>query len=100
MSIKEKIDYVWNVLLGPDYEGDTDIENTTDPDKQELRDSLTIRVKALENNLTTSSTSNKSGKGGKSGKVVEIVIIDQEAIQKAVKDSKSKVEPEKEEKIR
>ena len=93
MKIKEKIDYVWNVLLGPDYEGDTDIENSTDPDKQELRDSLTIRVKALENNLTTSSTSNKSGK------VVETVVIDQ----KAMREIADKIKEErvvKEEKTR
>ncbi len=89
MSIKEKILHFWFVTLGPD------VEEKNISDMPELEESLK-RVEDLEVKFEK-PTSNKAGKGGKSGIDIQKVETD---VEKAVEDSKSKVEPEKEEKTR
>ena len=96
MSIKD----IGNALKGFwDRLGEVDCPDEDykdNPEMEALFEESEKNVAGLVEKYTKTTNSNKAGKGG----IVETVIIDQEAIQKAVEDSKSKVEPEKEEKIR
>ena len=74
MKIKEKLNHFWKVTLGPDYEEQIDIENSTNPELQELKASLK-RVKAMEKDLSY----NNNAKGGK-GRVVQAVAVDHKTI--------------------
>ena len=94
MSVKEKILYFWNVILGPDINED-DIH---DPELDVAFSEVDAKAESLETKYF--GTSNKSGKGGKASKVVETIAIDPKAVKKMAEKAAQKQEQEHDDLVR
>ena len=99
MSVREKISYIWNVILGEDYPDEVEIQSNGTIEMEELQESLR-RVEEIEKKLN--STNGNAGKGGKSSKskVVETVTIDPKAVKKMAEKSVQKQEQEHDDLVR
>lgn len=93
MSILERLSYFWNETLGVDCPDEIDIKTSTDPNYQELKESLQ-RVDEMESALYTTS-GNKGGKGN-SNPVVEKVVINHEIAQESKTQQPKEISEERE----